>query len=586
MHFVKWIRLLVLLPALACGTGLSAAKKEAWVEVKSPHFVAYSDAGEAEARKALKGFEGIRSIFGKVIPGLRVDPPKPMILLVVENEASMKRFLPQAFEGKDPKRPAGYFISGPDRNYAILRLDVDHQVDQPYFVLFHEYTHSIVHQNFPSLPVWLDEGIADFYGATEIRSDHVYLGRVPVGRLVKLRTSIRLPIETLLTVTHDSPHYQEGEKTGIFYAQSWAFVHYLFMDEQARKAGLFQAYLKAARPGTDPLASARQGFGDLDKLQGALTLYSKRSSFGFWNLALTVQLTDKDFQSRELGDPEALVVRAEFLQHTRHEEESRSLLKQALSMAPQRPEVHMALGCDFALRGESEKARQAFEESLRLGSRDFRAPYYLARLAQEKLAPGTADSAQILGWLESARSLRPDSPGVHMALCRQYTREPRDPAKAIQEGREAVELEPQNLAHRANLGHACMNLDLEKEATAIGDQLRQLAATEQEKQMAESYATTLAQFLERRKASLAANDSEPVRGNAQPPGPTAPLKFSLPSHLAPLGGEVMQLVAEGKTGEAIRKVEKALAQARYPYDRTVLRKLLEILRGRIRQTGS
>jgi len=364
-----------------------AASNETWVEVRSPHFLAYSDAGESEARKALTGFEGIRSVFQNAFPGLQVDPHKPMIIIVAADEASMKRFLPGQFEGKDPKRPAGVFLMRADRQYAILRLDIYHQVDQPYFSLFHEYTHSIVHQNFPSLPAWLDEGIADFYGATEIRSGQVYVGRLPTGRLRILHEQTHIPIETLLAVTHDSPHYKEGEKSGIFYAQSWAFVHYLFMDDQAKKAGLFQAYLKALSRATNPLEAALEAFGNLAALQRDLTRYSARTVFHFRILPLVVGSTDKEFQSRTLGDAEALVLRAEFLQYAQQERESRSLLDQALNLSPKEPWVHVALGYGHSLRGEDEAARLRFEEAIRLGSQDFRASYYLATLAQARGGP-------------------------------------------------------------------------------------------------------------------------------------------------------------------------------------------------------
>ncbi|GLH71863.1 hypothetical protein GETHLI_03650 [Geothrix limicola] len=587
MHAARWFRLLMLLSVLAYGPVLFAGRKEAWVEVKSPHFIAYSDAGEGEARDAVKGFEGIRSVFDTLFPGLRVDPPKPMILLVTEDEASMKRFMPEGWEGKDPTRPAGVFVQGQDRHYAILRLDVNQQVDQPYYVLFHEYTHSIVHQNFPRLPVWLDEGLADFYGATEIRSERVYLGRVPEGRLLKLRHSVRLPLETLLTVTHDSPHYREGEKTGIFYAQSWAFVHYLFMDDQARKAGLFQTYLKALSQNSDPLAAAQAGFGDLARLQETLTSYSNHSAFHFWNLPLALKLTDKDFQVRKIGEAEALVVRAEFLQHHHQEPQGRPLLDRALALAPELPEVQAALGHGFLLQGEDEKARQAFESALRLGSRDFRVPFQLALLAQNRRGGAAAEATQILAWLEAAIRLRPDVPPVHMALCRQYTLEPRDPAKALQAGRTALELEPQNLVNRVNFGYACISLDLEREAKAVGDQLNQLAATQSEKEMAGSYAASLARLLERKKALALAAVSPTGPGGvpSRSSNVAKPLKFSLSSHLAPLGQEVMRLSGEGRTEEAIRLVEKALAKANNAYDRKTLQSLLDTLKARIGQTG-
>jgi tetratricopeptide (TPR) repeat protein len=583
MHPSALMKLLILLGFLATGPGLNGARKETWFEVKSPHFMAYSNAGESEARNVLKGFEGIRSVFQQAFPGLRVDPPKPMVVLVLENEAIMKRFLPGEFEGKDPARPAGYFISAADRNYAILRLDVDHQIDQPYFVLFHEYTHSIVHQNFAAMPTWLDEGIADFYGATEIRSDQVFLGRIPMGRLATLRESARLPLPTLLMVTHDSPHYREGEKTGMFYAQSWALVHYLFMDEQARKAGLFQAYLKVLGGAVDPLAAARSGLGDLEKLQKDLGAYSRRSVFTFWKLPLAIKLTEKDFQTRPLTVAEALVVAAEFLQTSRNEAASRSLLEQALALAPQQPEVQMALGYGHFIRGEKEQARGAFETSIQMGSKDFRAPYYLALLAQEHFASGEAETDRILGWLKSAQGLRPDFPGIHMALCRQYSWNPKNPTESLREGRLAIEAEPQNFANRANFGQACMNLDLEKEARLIGAELQRTAANKGERQIADSYGKILIQFLERRKAqAVLPTEPPPVPDPSQPQaGPDLPrLRFSLPSYLAPLGTEVMRLVGVGALEEAIQKVEKAIVQAHYAYDKKALRTLLATLRAR------
>jgi tetratricopeptide (TPR) repeat protein len=558
MRLASCLRLLPLLALLAAGITLQGARKESWVEVKSPHFVAYSDAGEAEARKALMGFEGIRSVFGTAFHGIRVDPPKPMVVIVVADEASMKRFLPEHFQGKDPSRPAGVFVMRPDRNYAILRLDIDYQDDQPYFVLFHEYTHSIVHQNFPSLPTWLDEGIADFYGATQIQSDHVFIGRVPRGRLDLLRSSVRLPLETLLTVTQDSPHYREGEKTGIFYAQSWAFAHYLFMDEGARKARLFQAYMKALGHGGDALSAAQEGFGDLAKLKGTLTAYTNQPRFFFWNLPLTVKLTDKDFQARPL-------------------------LERALALAPQRAEVQVAMGYGHTLRGEQEAANGAFLSAIQLRSTDFRPPYYLATLAQEHLGSGTADNQQILAWLESARNLRPDFPAVHMALCRQYTWDPRDPAKVVQEGRAAVNLEPKNLANLANFGSACMSLDLEKDAREVGEALQRAATTQGEKGMAQSYQQAFGAFLERRKAPAAQPPNPGGESGASPStasGAMPPFKYSLPSYLAPLGQEVLQLVEEGHLDEAIQKVEKAISKARYAYDRKALKPLLESLRAR------
>ena len=246
--------------------------------------------------------------------------------------------------------------------------------------------------------------------------------------------------------------------------------------------------------------------------------------------------------------------------------------------------MHAALGYGFVLRGNNEAASRHFEEAIRLGSQDFRVPYHLAKLAQGRQPARDEDRARILAWLERASRLRPDFPGTHVGLCRQYASEPKDPARAIQEGRAAMALEPQNLGYRAELGLAFLRLDMAAEAEAIGEQLSNLARSPQEQQVAASYGIVLTQYLERA--------SRPTPGVTKPvqepdPGPppapssrSVPIKFSLPSYYAPLGREVLLLISDGKPETAIRKVEQARAAATNDYDRRVLQTLLDTLRGR------
>lgn len=585
MKYLHSLRVALILFFLVGGRVFGAAGKEIWVEMKSPHFVAYSDASESQTRDVLLQFEEIRNMFLTVFPGIRVDPPKPMILIVTRNSDSMKRFLPGEFEGKNPKKDAGVFFTCQDRNYAILRMDVTHQMDQPYQVLFHEFTHGILHLNFPAMPVWLDEGIADFYGATEIRSDHVMIGKVPWGRLETIRTSSFLPMETLMRVNHSSPHYREGDKSGVFYSQSWVFVHYLFMNEQAQKAELYKKYLTALQKNPDSVAAGRESFGDLDKLLRNLNSYAHQPRFLYWTLKVANKATNRDFRSRTLDVASALLVRGEFFQNTGQEKESRPILEEALTLSPKLPELQVALGYGHFLRNETRPAIAAFEDAIRLGSTDFRPHYYLARLAQVNYLAQGEGSSQTLEHLEQARRLRPDFPGIHMLLCMEYSKDPSKAAEALEAGKLAVELEPQDLTFRANLGLAYMNLNLESQAKTIGDQLNTLARTQQEKFIADQYAVSLSHFIDRRKAQMAhiANNA----GGGSTPGSTTPAPVYMPSksikfrpseNLVPLWKEVLQLLRKGKTAEAAQKVEAALSKAQTKYDRKALQDLLDQLR--------
>lgn len=575
----------LVLAVLVSGAALRAARKEAWVEVRSPHFVAYSDAGEAEARRTLEGFEGIRSVFSAVLPGLNVDLHKPVVVIVAENEASMRRFVPDQFTGKDPKRPSGMYLRGRERDLAIVRLDVDHQEDQSFAVVFHEYTHAIVHNNFSALPTWLDEGIAEFYGSTEIRSKRVYLGRIPFRHLGTLRRG-RMPLTAILQVNHDSPEYMEGSKANQFYAQSWAMVHYLFLGEEARKAGTLTAYLRALSSQPDPMAAAQEGFGDLAKFEGRIAQYVSRTAFSFLDLPLQVTLSDKDFRVRPVSEAEALVVRAEVLARSRKDEDAGLLLDQAKALGLGLPQVQAGLGLAALRKGDWPGAERAFRTARESGSTDFRVPLHLAELALQGAMDPPASPEAVLAWLEEARRLEPDFPGIHMGLCRIYSRDPQDAEKAIQAGRAAIKLAPSDLSLWLNFGGVLMALGRETEARDIGDRVGRMATEPWEKQASASYQAQLARFMEYRAAVAKASSAPlPVPPESSPVTPPAlpgvkPLKFWLPDTLAALGREVQVAVMQGRLDEAIQMVKAAIPKAKGPYEKPSLKALLDHLRAR------
>lgn len=100
MIFARPLRLLRFACAallLAAVSTAQAGSRESWVEVKSPHFLAVTDAGEKQAREILTQFEGIREAFLALFPNLCVDPPRQVLVVVSRDEDSMQRFLPKKF---------------------------------------------------------------------------------------------------------------------------------------------------------------------------------------------------------------------------------------------------------------------------------------------------------------------------------------------------------------------------------------------------------------------------------------------------------------------------------------------------------
>jgi tetratricopeptide (TPR) repeat protein len=83
-----------------------------------------------------------------------------------------------------------------------------------------------------------------------VESDRVIVGRPAPWNLKLLQRTSALPMEKLLAVDQSSPEYNERDRTSIFYAQSWALVHYLMHGDKGVHRRRLAAYLDliATRP--------------------------------------------------------------------------------------------------------------------------------------------------------------------------------------------------------------------------------------------------------------------------------------------------------------------------------------------------
>ena len=89
-------------------------------------------------------------------------------------------------------------MRAPDKNYVLLRLDA--QGEHPYATVYHEYTHLLCSGAAEWLPLWLNEGLAEFYQNTEIRDKEVVLGEPSPENVLLLRQNRLMPLPILFRV--------------------------------------------------------------------------------------------------------------------------------------------------------------------------------------------------------------------------------------------------------------------------------------------------------------------------------------------------------------------------------------------------
>lgn len=428
-----------------------ADKPETWVEVASPHFTVISNDGERTARRIAQQFEQIRILYSKALShNLRLDPGIPIVIIAAKSEKSLSQIIPEYWAEKGHTHPAGLFVPGPEKNYIALRTDVDSQDEFPYLTVYHEYVHLIVNLNFQHFPVWLNEGYATFLGSATILPNSGQFGRANESELYVLQQTKLLPLDILFQVRQDSPYYNEAEKTNVFYAESWALVHYLMTDDSRKKDGQLGKYMALTENGADPLDAAKSAFGDLGKLKKDLDSYVSRSGYMMYSIALPPATDSKSFSSRILPTAEADATLGEFDVSRQQLENARPKIEEALKLDPNLAAAQESMGLLLFREEKRSEAQKYFSRAVALDSKNALTYYYDGMLL---ISGGSdepdADEAQAA--LEKAVALQPELAPAWDALARLYMSDQQALDKALNASERAIKAMPGEPRYRLNL---------------------------------------------------------------------------------------------------------------------------------------
>jgi hypothetical protein len=510
-------RLLALLLLLSSLISLNLSAAENWIELRSAHFTVYTPASEKEARTIANQFEQIRDLFHSGFPTLQTDPYQPIVIIAVKGEKGMKELLPEEWEVKGHLHAAGLYQEGFDKHYVILQLDAEGQ--NPYHVLYHEYTHSLLHLNFSHLPPWFDEGMAEYLGNAILGDKESSMGVINSSHLYVLHTNQLLPIETLLTAGHDSPYYNESNRATVFYAESWALVHYLMLDPEARQKQLLAHFLEAWDKTHDQVEAARQAFGDLKKFQDTLYYYAHQENFYHMEFKNKNLGADKQATSRPVSPAEVLALRGDFFVHHNRMDAGRPLLDDAVKLDPNLALPHAALANVYFRTQNPLGMVQESTDAIRLGDPSF-FPYYLLAVGQWRSGIYNEVTRQsVIGQLQKCIQINPVFAPADDLLSQTYAASPTTQKEAIHFELLAVRNRPGEIQYAYRLAQLLLNNNRDTEAKTVADGIAIDAYTPPEKMMAQ-------QLL----ARIADHKNQPPTARATPsPAPATAGSFELRS---------------------------------------------------------
>jgi len=424
---------------------LSAAPvraKDKWINLTTKNFNIISNADEGGTRKLALKLEQFHFVFSTLF-NLPLQRAVPATVIVFKNDGSFKPYKP-LYNGK-PKNVAGYFQQGQDEN--LIAIDISAQFEHPMAVIYHEYTHLLTSSTTKPWPVWLQEGLAEVYSSFEVSDKNVTLGAPLSDHVFYLREKVFIPLQDLLKVEHGSSTYNEGDKQGIFYAESWALCHYLmFGDKSIRRPQLVQ-YIRLLAQGIDGDQAFVQAFKTSPaQVEKQLRSYVERSSYSGEIYTLPATEGEKDIIPRPISDAEALSYLGNLLARTNRLDEAEVLLKQAAAAEPYLARPYEGLGLVAMRRNKYDESLEYFKQAATHGSKNHLAHYYYAEAMQRRAigSPPPAVAQQIAEELKTSIKLMPGFAQAHYAVGALAAMTGENLKEGMDEVKTALKLEPQS----------------------------------------------------------------------------------------------------------------------------------------------
>lgn len=470
-----------------------------WVEVTSPHFTVISDAGEKRAARAAWQFEQVRAVLGRLWPWARLATGKPVVIFAARDENTMKALAPAFWEVKGGIRPAGVFVTGPDRHYVAVRTDIeepDSVQANPYYASYWSYVFITLQASFGrELPMWLGRGLSDLFANTIVRDKDIQVGRVIPWYLKELRDQGRLRLQAVLGADYQSRQATREDEARAFDASAWVLVHYLGFGESGANLPKLNQFLELVSKGSDVNAALVDVYGPLDRLDGTLQNYIDRTMYTYKLIGLDVHVSADGFTARPLAAAEAAASRGMFLAVSRRPAEARRLTQEAAQAAPGLPVSFDVDGMVADLDGQRDAALAAYAKACELGSTNFYSYFRHAQLLWKPTLDRSSleEMAKLLG---TSVKLNPSwAPGYSFLAEVQTDLGEADTALGM--ARRAIALEPGASSPHGSAARALARLSRLDEAIKEAERALALARTQEERQHAQDLLARFKQIAKR-----------------------------------------------------------------------------------------
>ncbi len=193
------------------------AENQSWIRVRTPRFTIISSASERRTRDVAERLEALATSLGQVNERFDGRTIETRVLLFSRRRDSQPLF--DLLLNRPRAEAPGVFVAQSDGSGTMV-IDSGREWDR---TLFHELTHNLLSGSGAHLPLWLEEGIAEYFSTAVIKSRHIILGGAISEHRRLLWSRTLIPLSEVFHAPRTSPLLMHT----MFYPESWAAVEWM-----------------------------------------------------------------------------------------------------------------------------------------------------------------------------------------------------------------------------------------------------------------------------------------------------------------------------------------------------------------------
>lgn len=355
--------------ALASQDAEAGALSRHWRKVSSANFTAVGDAPESVLRGTLRELE----VFRTAVSGLSAALPTPRhrsgtpLVVVFRDDSSFEPYKPRDINGRRRSNVGGYYFDDPQGAYIVTAVNGQGWGPRSNVVL-HEYAHDVLHYTLGTgLPPWLDEGLAELCASVGLDAGSQtagrLLGRPIASHVALLRRRAGPNLTALLSTGHAELARMTPDDAAVFYAKSWALVHYVLLGRNDREPGDVPAFLAALENGRSPVDAFESAFRlDVSTADAALTSYILLPVLPAMPIADPIQ-TGAEAPAELMLESEVEQIQGNLLLQVRDLIGARQRLGRAFTRNPGSAAIRLSLARLWTADLQPEKALELLDET-------------------------------------------------------------------------------------------------------------------------------------------------------------------------------------------------------------------------------